>query len=146
MGIPRSPLKTLPSVFFTPYGLMHGKIFQKRQNEHVRREIQRKCERHVARFKCAVKPQKTRAVGVVGLPQDERHAAVYGGDRRADHAEKHHVHGVDARRFQPADDREQQNIGVLKDKPGDLVLGVVTLIVSVIEAVTGTNLFTGMPL
>ena len=27
-----------------------------------------------------------------------------------------------------------------------LVLGVVTLIVSVIEAVTGTNLFTGMPL
>ena len=27
-----------------------------------------------------------------------------------------------------------------------LVLGVITLIVSVIEAVTGTNLFTGMPL
>ena len=27
-----------------------------------------------------------------------------------------------------------------------LVLGVITLIISVIEAVTGTNLFTGMPL
>lgn len=27
-----------------------------------------------------------------------------------------------------------------------LVLGVITLIVSVIEAATGTNLFTGMPL
>ena len=48
-----------------------------------------------------------RAVGVIGLPQGERHAAVYGGDRRADHAEKHHVHGVDARCFQSADDREQ---------------------------------------
>ena len=84
-----------------------GVELQKRQNEHIRREIQRKCERHIVCFKCAVKPQKMRAVGVIGLPQGERHAAVYGGDRRADHAEKHHVHGVDARCFQSADDREQ---------------------------------------
>ena len=43
---------------------------QKRQNEHIRREIQRKCERHIVCFKCAVKPQKMRAGGVIGLPQD----------------------------------------------------------------------------